>query len=98
MAIYVFGCQQGHRTERLVPLGTERAACETCGESCGRVYQYSMAITQPEVDTRGMFRRFDEASQELAHKGIDTSGAWHASKALAAAHLKAGEHPARRQW
>jgi len=98
MPIYIYGCTQGHRTERLVPVGTERSACEVCGESGGRVYQYSMAITQPEVDTRGMFRRFNEAGQEFAHRGVDTSGVWQAAKRLADAHMKAGELPARRQW
>jgi hypothetical protein len=65
--LYVFGCSQGHRTEQIVPLGTETSACALCDEQgCGRVYQYSMAITQPEVDLRGMTRRFIEAQGEIA--------------------------------
>jgi hypothetical protein len=97
--LYVFGCSQGHRTEQIVPLGTETSACALCDEQgCGRVYQYSMAITQPEADVRGMFRRFQEASSEMEHRGETSPHLWQAAKQRAQAEARAGENPIRRPW
>lgn len=98
MPLYIFGCSQGHRSERLVPAGTERSACVECGEDSPRVYGYSMGITQPEVDTRGMFRRFQEASQEMEHRGHQGPSLWHVAKQRAKAIERANENPYRRVW
>lgn len=110
MPLYVYGCSQGHRTEWIRPVGTSDADCGTCEERhCPRVYQYSVAITQPEVDTRGLFRRFQEASSEMDYAAgrveaatgqqVESPRLWQHAKARAAAMSRAGENPvARRQW
>lgn len=108
MPIYVFGCSQGHRSEVIRPVGTTENACPHCGEVCGRVYGYSMALTQPETDTRNLFRRFQEASSEIDYRAgqvesrtgqdVQNPNLWRAAKARAAAMTRAGENEARKTW
>ena len=95
MPLYIFECPEHGRVERLRPAGTALSGCDHCSYLMRRVYGYSMAITQPESDRRGMFRRFSEASADLAERGIDTSGAWEQSKRRANAMIAAGESPVR---
>ena len=108
MPLYVFGCAKVHRTEHLRPVGTTHAECDICGEQAPRVYGYAMALTQPELDTRGMFRRFTEASAEYDDRAgrieastgrtVQTPNLWQYAKARAAAEVRAGENPVRRPW
>lgn len=96
MPLYLYGCGDGHRSEALRPVGTESIPCPECGAPTRRVYGYSLALTQPEPDTRGMFRRFSEASQELEHRGYRGPNLWQRAKRRAEAMVEAGEHPAGR--
>lgn len=109
MPIYIYGCSQGHRSERIVPVGTATMACTTCDEQdCGRVYSYTVAITRPEADTRGMFRRYQEASAEMNHTAerieantgspVSPPNVWKTARARAQAMTAAGENTARRTW
>ena len=100
MPLYVFACSQGHRTEELVRGSVPDVKCWVCGEAMARVYGYSMALTQPEPDTRGIFRRFLEASEERAESGVAGPNLWQAAKGRAGAMIEAGEVPAsaRRVW
>ncbi len=93
MPLYVFECSEHGRVERLCPAGQAKAVCAHCALLMPRVYGYSVAITQPEPDTRGMFRRFTEASAELDHKGVDGSSLWKQAQRTAGAMIAAGENP-----
>lgn len=100
MPLYDVECPAGHRREVLWPAGTESDACPEDGQATRRVYGYRAAIAVgPDPDTRGMFRRFMEASQELDHGGYDGPSLWRAGKQRAAAMIEAGENPVReRGW
>lgn len=95
MPLYVFECHEHGRVERLCPVGQAESVCAHCALLMPKVYGYSVAITQPEPDTRGIFRRYQEASAELDHRGVDTSGAWKQAKRTAGAMIAAGESPVR---
>lgn len=100
MPLYVFECPEHGRVERLRPVGTQLSGCDQCTILMPRVYGYSVAITQAEPDTRGMFRRFSEASAERDHQGVGGPSLWQAAKHRAEAISRAGEIPAatRRTW
>lgn len=96
MPIYRYECPAEHRSEELVPVDTASIACPECGLATHRIYGYSMAITQPEPDTRGMFRRYQEASSELERRSPELPSLWQPSKARAQAIQAAGESAVRR--
>lgn len=67
MPLYDYRCNAGHRYEALRKPGTQAEQCE-CGQLAIRVYGYRAAIKlDPEPDLRGKFRRFSEATLEMAH-------------------------------
>ncbi len=99
MPLYVFECPEHGRDERLVKAGTARASCPACTRLMPRVYGYALAITHPEVDTRGMFRRYQEASADLAAKGAEPAARWPEVRRRAQAMTAAGENPyLARRW
>ncbi len=64
----------------------------SCGLVAIREAANRVAITEPSADTRGMFRRFTEASHELAHTtGSESSNDWQRAKQRAQAITSAGE-------
>lgn len=105
MPLYVYECPNHGRFEDLSPVALDALVCGDCDERMPRVYGYSMAITQPEVDVRGMFRRFTEATAETDHAAtrierstgqpVESPRLWQAAKARAQAIMAAGENPYR---
>jgi len=93
-------CDQDHRSEVLVPATAETFICPECGGSAKRVYGgYQAASVHAKADDmRGMFRRFNEASQELEHRGYGGPSPWSYSKHRAKSIDNAGENTTRRQW
>lgn len=47
MPIYEFECPKGHRFEKLVPMGTQTAMCETCGENDTKHEEAVKVISKP---------------------------------------------------
>lgn len=95
MPLYIFECPEHGRDERLCKVGTIKSSCKHCTYLMPRVYQYAVALGHAEPDTRGMFRRFQEASADLDAKGVNTPGLWDATKRRAQAMAAAGESPYR---
>ena len=97
MPLYDFRCEQGHVTEAIRPVLTTYNQCPECGMCAERIYSNPATFTYPEADTRGMFRRFQEASAERPEGGPNL---WGAAKQRAAAIERAGETPTatRRPW
>lgn len=103
MPLYDYRCEHGHTTEALRPVGVALVECRVCGAAAHRAPAHRIAITRPEVDTRGMFRRFVEAGSELEHAAgrvegqtgqpVETPGLWRQAKARADAIIAAGENP-----
>ncbi len=93
MPLYDFRCSNGHVNEALRPPGQQTIACPLCHELASRIYSRPAAVGHQEWDTRGMFRRFSEASQELEHQGYAGPSPWRAAKDLARRMEAAGENP-----
>lgn len=104
MPLYDYRCDRGHVTEAIQPMDRGFIWCPWCDSPADRVAANRVAITAPEVDTRGMFRRFTEASAELDHaatrveqstgQAVKTPNYWLAAKQRAQARIAAGEAPA----
>ena len=103
MPLYTFKCKLGHTADHLRPMGTVIISCSVCTGDAVRQTVNRVAITSPEVDTRGMFRRFQEAGSEFDHAAtqieantgqpVETPSIWQAAKATAQAMNAAGENP-----
>ena len=104
MALYTYICNLAHTTEAIRPLDTSLIPCEVCQRVATRVrVNRGVSIVAPTVDTRGMFRRYQEATAELnmAASSIeaDTGGVvrtpnyWKLAKRRAAAMAAANESP-----
>ena len=65
--LYDFTCPSGHVNELLRPIGTDDAPCPRCGARARRSQVHRFDVVGPTVDTRGMYRRFCEASDEMGH-------------------------------
>jgi putative FmdB family regulatory protein len=64
--IYEFECEScGARFERLVPAGTELAACEDCGSELTRRILSAQAATPKLVGSRGDVRRQEASNAKL---------------------------------
>jgi len=104
MPIYTYRCPGcGHTAEMLRPVTVEAVIC-SCGQRAPRVTVNRVAVIAPAgPDSRGMFRRYQESTQEIdyaaskeeARTGQDvrTPDLWSAAKATAAAIERAGENP-----
>ncbi len=102
MPLYEFRCPSGHTSERVRPIDTADIACPECGDPAERSSGvYRVSVAQPEVDTRGMYRRFTEVTAEMDHSAtrieqntgtsVATPNLWVAAKAKAAAMIAARE-------
>ena len=102
MPLYSFRCQRNHVQEALRPMNVDRVHC-ACGQPAYRVAANRVAIVGPEVDTRNMYRRFTEASQEMDYsatkiesatgQSVATPPLWRMAKRRAQAMIAAGEAP-----
>lgn len=103
MPLYDFRDADGHVTEALRPYGTMLIRCR-CGLPADRVeVNRGIGIVGPTTDTRGMFRRFQEASAEMDHAATrmeeqtgqpaETPNLWQVAKHRAVAMSTAGENP-----
>lgn len=101
MPLYEFACGQ-HMTEVVRPVGTEFIVCPRCQHNAWRTHRPThFQVVGPTVDTRGMFRRYTEATQEWDHAvskveqsvghEINTGNLWAEGKARAQAMHQAGE-------
>jgi hypothetical protein len=95
MAMHDYRCRNGHVDERLLIPAPAFMDCRFCGETAERIAANRVAVTQPEADLRGMYRRFTEASAEMEHRGESSSGLWQSAKRRAQAQIRAGENPVR---
>lgn len=101
MPLYEFACGR-HITEAVRPMGTEFIKCPTCDHNAWRTHRPThFQVVGPTVDTRGMFRRYTEATQEIDHAATTVEAntgeaapampMWTAAQARAAAFAHAGE-------
>ena len=102
MPLYDYICKDGHAAERLRSAACYEVMCD-CGHVAVRSAVNPVAIGQPLVDTRSMFRRFTEASQEIDHaataheqntgQAVQTPNLWKSSLKRAKQMVAAGEAP-----
>ena len=103
MPIYAYPCAAcGLITEAVRPLSCVEIAC-ACGAAVRRSAANRVAVAAPAVDTRGMFRRFTEATAEIGHAAERHEQAtgqpapvpdfWGQAQRRAAALVAAGEAP-----
>lgn len=107
MPLYDFLCQRSHVTESIQPMDRSVIVCPVCLSPANRQAANRVTMAMPEVDKRGMFRRFQEASQEIDHaaarqeqstgQAIQTPNYWGAAKERAKRMIAAGEAPATRK-
>lgn len=103
MPLYEYACASAHVTEAIRPAECRAIFCPRCGGPADRAPAHRVAITRPEVDTRGMFRRYQEATAEMDHAAssieqqtgqtVETPRLWSTAKAIASAMNAAGENP-----
>lgn len=103
MPLFDYTCPRGHVHELVRPLGTEGVPCPTCGQAATRSHVHRFDVRGPTVDTRGMFRRFNEATHELDHAAtrieantgapVATPSYYRMARARANAMIAAGEAP-----
>lgn len=82
-------------------MSAETNDCPRCGTAVRRSGANRVAVAQPSVDTRGMFRRFSEATAELDHgyakveadleRPVRAPDLWREAKATHRAMVAAGE-------
>lgn len=98
--LYDYTCRQGHTVELVRPLGTDHVSCPICGVIASRSHVHRFDVVGPTVDTRGMVRRFLDASNareemiqkaEAAGQRVERPNDWAAPKARAEAKMKRGE-------
>lgn len=100
MPLYDYRCVRGHVTESIQSVTCSVLACAVCQSPANRQAANRVAITAPEVDTRGMFRRFQDATHDLDHRAsqreaqgetVTTPNFWKLAKQRAQAIESAGE-------
>lgn len=107
MPLYDYRCVRGHVTESIQSVTQSVIPCAVCQSPANRMSVYVFGITKPEVDTRGMFRRFQDASAEIDRaatkveqstgQAVKTPNFWKQAQARAQAMTAAGESPAVRK-
>jgi hypothetical protein len=105
MPLYEFKCSAGHVTEHLVPSDVTDRPCSVtpCDDWSSRQFSSRFGIVGPTTDTRGMFRRYQEATAEIGHaadkmaastgRDIEMPNLWTGAKQRAEAMTAAGENP-----
>jgi putative FmdB family regulatory protein len=102
MPLYDFRCPIGHWSELVRTIDTESVCCPECGEPAIRQHgAHRVSHQEPEADTRGMFRRYREATQEMDHayskveastgQPVQAPDLWGIAKQRAKAMIAAGE-------
>ena len=102
MPNYEYRCDRGCTTDLVRPLGTEVTPCPSCGARATRTHApTAFDVVGPTVDTRGMFRRFEEAVAEREHgyekhetntgEAVARPDDWSAAKAVARERVRRGE-------
>lgn len=104
MALYDYRCQNtGHIFESIQPMSRDRLFCIPCAEFAVRQAANRVAVTLPEIDMRGKFRRYEEATAEMDHaarkvestgQAASTPSYWTMAKQRAQAMIARGEAPA----
>ncbi len=102
MALFDFKCPEGHVAERFVRGDVREAMCLRCDLTSTRQIS-APTVVGPTTNIRGMFRRYQEASADIAHeteryeastgRTAPPLNAWSQAKSLAAAMTAAGEAP-----
>ena len=103
MPLFDYRCPDGHTHELVRHRGVEEIPCPTCGKAAVRSHVHRFDVRGPTVDTRGMFRRYQEASAELNHDAtaieqstgqpVATPNYYELARARANAMVAAGEAP-----
>ena len=104
MPLYDYACGNcGNITEMIQPMDRDLIVCPVCVSPARRIAANRVAITAPETDTRGMFRRYREASAEIDHAAtrieqstgqpVQTPNYWLAAKQRVQGMKAAGEAP-----
>lgn len=104
MPLFDFRCSNGHVSEAIRPSEVVGIACPRCARMARRNgVNRGIGVVGPTTDTRGMFRRFTEASAEIDHAAssieantgqpVRTPNLWKAAQQRAAAMSAAGENP-----
>jgi hypothetical protein len=103
MPLYDFRDGLGHTTEAIRSSGVYEILCDQCGATATRVAANRVSFKAPDIDSRGMFRRFTEATAEIDHAAskveadtgqpVQTPNLWGAARQRAAAIERVGESP-----
>lgn len=102
MALYDFACKFGHTTELIRSQAVHLVDCPVCGGPAVRSeVNRGIGIVGPTTDTRGMFRRFQTATQEMDYAAskieastglpVQTPNLWQAAKREHQARVRANE-------
>lgn len=100
MPIFDYRCVRGHLTEAIRSMDCSVIPCAVCQSPANRQATNRVAITTPEVDMRGMFRRYTDATQDLDYRAsqreaqgepVTTPPYWKLAKERARAITAAGE-------
>lgn len=104
MPIYDYRCARRHITESIQPMDRSVIACSVCDSPANRLGAYRVAVTLPEIDMRGKFRRYNEATAEMDYaaqkveastgQAVQAPSYWAMAKQRANALLARGEQPA----
>jgi hypothetical protein len=106
--LFDFHCAAGHTTEAIRPAEVGGIACPVCARMARRTgVNVGIGIVGPTTDTRGMYRRFQESTQEIDHAATRYErdhgqraalpNLWGIAKTEAAARAAAGEAPPARK-
>ena len=97
MPLYDYTCQRGHRQELIRPIGTEGVPCPACGGAAIRSHVHHFDVVGPTVDSRGLYRRYTEASAEISYaatkQGVPGPRLWPQTKRRVKQMIAAGEAP-----
>jgi hypothetical protein len=103
MPLYEYKCPKHGIIEAIRRMDCAAIPCWVCLAPAERVAANRVAITAPEADTRGMFRRYREASAEIDHAAtrieqstgqpVQTPNYWLAAKQRVQGMKAAGEAP-----
>lgn len=103
MAMHDYRCGNGHTDERLMAPAPAFVDCRFCGDKAERIAANRVAIGSPYVDTRGLYRRYVEASSEMdfaatrieqnTGQRVETPNFWKSSSERAKQVIASGEAP-----
>jgi putative FmdB family regulatory protein len=83
MPLFEYACSCGTRIEEYRSIAT-RDHAPACHGPMQRVLSAPRLVNAPTgAGIRSQFSQFREASEELAHHNVDTSGLWNAARARA---------------